>query len=327
MDFRLFIPITKVDVAKRLVYGTIAEEVPDKSGEIMDYETARPEFEAWSAEIARASSGKSAGNLRAMHGSVAAGRLDRIVFDDTEKRIATVAKVVDEAEWNKVLEGVYTGFSMGGKYKKRWRDSARPDLTRYTPEPMEVSLVDNPCIPSATFEVLKDDGTTELRKFVRRAATVEDARLSKYGARHSKEDLSRVQMMHDTSVALGAACPGGQSDPEDVDAEDVDANGGDAVESDSIDFGKLARIAIRNVADRFAPKLDEMEKRLVALEAMPMPGGPLASALTVSKARDANGADRMGDPIAIFERHLESLSPVQRAHALTKLALKNPMSR
>ena len=98
MDFRLFIPITKVDVAKRLVYGTIAEEIPDKSGEIMDYETARPEFEAWSAEIGRASSGKSAGNLRAMHGSVAAGRLDRIVFDDKEKRIATVAKVVDDTE-------------------------------------------------------------------------------------------------------------------------------------------------------------------------------------------------------------------------------------
>ena len=168
MDFHLFIPITKVDVARRLVYGTIAEEVPDKSGEIMDYETARPEFEAWSAEIARASSGKSAGNLRAMHGSVAAGRLDKIVFDDKEKRIGTVAKVVDDTEWNKVLEGVYTGFSMGGKYKKRWRDPKRPDLTRYTPEPMEVSLVDNPCIPSATFEVVKDDGTSDLRKFVRR---------------------------------------------------------------------------------------------------------------------------------------------------------------
>jgi hypothetical protein len=32
----LFIPITKVDVAKRLVYGTITEEVPDKAGEILD---------------------------------------------------------------------------------------------------------------------------------------------------------------------------------------------------------------------------------------------------------------------------------------------------
>ena len=54
MDLQLFIPITKIDVARRLVYGTIAEEVPDKSGEIMDYETAKPAFAAWSADISKA---------------------------------------------------------------------------------------------------------------------------------------------------------------------------------------------------------------------------------------------------------------------------------
>ncbi|MGB8366345.1 MAG: DUF6582 domain-containing protein [Rhizomicrobium sp.] len=165
MDFHLFIPITKIDIARRLVTGTIAEEIPDHAGEIMDYQSAKPMFEAWSAEIAKASNGKSVGNLRAMHGSVAAGKLDQIHFDDDARRIATVAKVVDDAEWKKVLEGVYTGFSMGGRYVKRWSDPDQPALTRYTPQPMEVSLVDHPCIPSATFEVLKADGTIELRKF------------------------------------------------------------------------------------------------------------------------------------------------------------------
>jgi hypothetical protein len=120
MDLHLFIPITKIDIAKRLVVGTIAEEIPDHAGEIMDYETAKPMFEAWSAEIAKASNGKSVGNLRAMHSSVAAGKLDQIHFDDDARRIATVAKIVDDAEWRKVLEGVYTGFSMGGRYVKRW---------------------------------------------------------------------------------------------------------------------------------------------------------------------------------------------------------------
>jgi hypothetical protein len=170
MDLHLFIPITKIDVAKRLVFGTIAEEIPDHADEIMDYESAKPEFEAWSAEIAKASNGRSVGNLRAMHGSVAAGRLDQILFDDDAKRIATVAKVVDDAEWKKVLEGVYTGFSMGGRYANRWPDPLHPGLTRYTPKPMEVSLVDHPCIPSATFEVVKTDGTIELRKFKRTEA-------------------------------------------------------------------------------------------------------------------------------------------------------------
>ncbi|HEY5046939.1 MAG TPA: hypothetical protein VII49_02835 [Rhizomicrobium sp.] len=324
MDFHLFIPITKVDVARRLVYGTIAEEVPDKSGEIMDYETARPEFEAWSAAIARASSGKSAGNLRAMHGSIAAGRLDRIVFDDEEKRIATVAKVVDDAEWNKVLEGVYTGFSMGGKYKKRWRDAARPELTRYTPEPIEVSLVDNPCIPSATFEVVKDDGSIELRKFVLRQAPVEhQAVLSKYGARHSKDDLAQLQAIHDTAVALGADCghaPAAETE------DDSDETGDGAAKLAGFDSTRFVREAMRKAIDEMAPKLDTFAKRLDALEAMPMPGGPLAATAVITKSQDAAGA-LAADPIAGFERHLDSLSPAQRAHALTKLALKNPLSR
>jgi len=170
MDLQLFIPITKIDVAQRLVYGTIAEEIPDHADEIMDYATAKPMFEAWSQDIEKASRGRSVGNLRAMHGSVAAGKLDQIHFDDDARRIATVAKVVDDAEWKKVLEGVYTGFSMGGRYVERWPDPENPQLTRYTPQPMEVSLVDHPCIPSATFEVVKADGTIELRKFKRTAA-------------------------------------------------------------------------------------------------------------------------------------------------------------
>lgn len=307
MDLHLFIPITKVDVAGRLVYGTIAEEVPDKSGEIMDYETAKPEFEAWSAEITKASSGKSAGNLRAMHGSVAAGRLDQIHFDDANKRILTVAKVVDDAEWNKVLEGVYTGFSMGGKYKKRWRDAAHPELTRYTPEPLEVSLVDNPCIPSARFEVVKDDGTIELRKF--RPA-------QKSGARHSREDLSRVQLMHDTAVALGADC--GRSDSNDENnADDATAKAG------ASDLAKL----VRQTLESFHPRLDALTKRLDALEARPAPGGAFSRTVTISKAQDGRGIDAPADPLAAFERHLESLSAEQRAHALTKLALRNPLSR
>jgi hypothetical protein len=317
MDFRLFIPITKVDVARRLVYGTIAEEVPDKSGEIMDYETARPEFEAWSADIAKASNGKSAGNLRAMHGSVAAGRLDRIVFDDKEKRIGTVAKVVDDAEWDKVLEGVYTGFSMGGKYKKRWRDALRPELTRYTPEPMEVSLVDNPCIPSATFEVLKDDGSTELRKFA--AHRSHDA-ISKYGARHSKEDLSRVQLMHDTAVALGADCPTShENDPDDADLG--------ALKFAGIDLAKYTRDAVSEYFAGLNARLDGLTQRLRELEATPMPGGPFAATSLISKAQDARSGAGSTDPVESFERHLDSLSPGQRVHALTKLALRNPMSR
>ena len=163
----IFIPITKVDVEKRLVYGILNEETPDKSGEIMDYDSAKPAFERWSDEQLLASGGKSMGNVRAMHGSTAAGKLTNISFDDENKRVEGVAKIVDDAEWNKVLEGVYTGFSIGGGYAKRWQDPADPiGVTRYTPTLSEVSIVDNPCHGNATFSVIKRDGSTELRKFI-----------------------------------------------------------------------------------------------------------------------------------------------------------------
>ena len=45
----LFIPITKVDVEKRLVFGRLAEESPDSIGEIFDYESSKPYYQEWSS--------------------------------------------------------------------------------------------------------------------------------------------------------------------------------------------------------------------------------------------------------------------------------------
>lgn len=159
----IFATIRKVDEEKRLVYGRIAEEAVDKSGEIMDYAKSKPYFQNWSDEIAKDTDGQSLGNVRAMHGKVAAGKLTGIDFNDAEKAVDVCAKVVDDQEWQKVLEGVYTGFSIGGAYvgdviveKVNGRD-----VRRYTAKPSEVSLVDRPCMPSARFfQVQKADGAT-----------------------------------------------------------------------------------------------------------------------------------------------------------------------
>jgi hypothetical protein len=159
---KLFIPITKVDAAKRLVYGMATAELPDISGEVCDYATTKPLYEKWSAHFDKVTDGKSLGNLRAMHGNVAAGKLTSIAFNDEAKKIEICGHVVDDNEWKKCEEGVYTGFSQGGKYIKRWKDG---DVTKYTAEPIEVSLVDAPCLKEATFEIIKADGSTELRKF------------------------------------------------------------------------------------------------------------------------------------------------------------------
>lgn len=456
MDLHLFIPITKIDMGQRLVFGTIAEEIPDLSGEIMDYETAKPEFEAWSAEIRKASNGRSVGNLRAMHGSVAAGKLDQIHFDDDAKRIATVAKVVDDAEWKKVLEGVYTGFSMGGRYVNRWSDPENPSLTRYTPRPQEVSLVDHPCIPSATFEVVKTDGTVELRKFKRSGAERDASRealdYADPGYRPDKKkrypldteahiraawayihhprnekpyspdqiakikakiiaawrakidrngpplaagkaagmlaknlgDVSQLaEIIDDLSqlvgeldgpdsdllrphleslIALlnslvsqidadftpdsradddsepdgGEDTAGGDEEDDGADAEDDDDENDASGDTNDAPVDKRAeplRKALASVAPRIdavSAQVENLTKRLEHLEAQPLPGGPVAKFVTVSKTRDRDGYDfssSVGDPLAAFQRHLETLDAGERAHLLTKLALRNPIVR
>lgn len=162
MKLHLFVPITKVDVEKREVWGRAVQEVPDKAKEIFDYETSAPLFRDWSAGFEKATDGKSLGNIRAMHGKVAAGKVTAIDFNDTDKAIDICAKVVDEAEWQKCLEGVYTGFSIGGSYEKTWKDG---NLTRYTARPAEISIVDNPCVPTARFQMVKADGVVEEKEF------------------------------------------------------------------------------------------------------------------------------------------------------------------
>jgi hypothetical protein len=152
----VYIPLTKIDVERRLVVGRAAQEIPDRTGEIMDYETAKPAFEAWSRAAEEASGGLSKGNLRVMHSRHAAGKLVGIDFNDGEKAIDVVAEVVDPVDWEKCLKGVYTGFSIGGGYSKKWKEGG---LTRYTPRLAEISLVDLPCMPTARFaELVKGDG-------------------------------------------------------------------------------------------------------------------------------------------------------------------------
>ncbi len=157
MKLRLFVPLTKVDAVQRMVYGVATAEEVDKSGEIFDYDSSKPYFKTWSDGFVKATDGKSFGNVRAMHGKVSAGVLKAIDFNDDDKRIEVAAKITDDNEWNKVLEGNYTGFSIGGAYAKVWKDETL-GKNRFTANPAEISVVDNPCVTSATFSMIKADG-------------------------------------------------------------------------------------------------------------------------------------------------------------------------
>lgn len=159
----LFLPIRKVDEEQRLVYGVITEETLDKAGEVLDYAGSKPLFEKWSHGIRDATDGKSHGNVRVMHTNKVAGILSQeLVFDDDAKTIEACAKVIDDNEWAMVLAGGYTGFSIGGRYVKRWKEG---DVQKFIADPSEVSLVDNPCVGSATFSLVKADGTEVEQEF------------------------------------------------------------------------------------------------------------------------------------------------------------------
>jgi len=284
-DMKIFVPITKIDAAQRLVYGVVTAEKPDVMGEVCDYASTKPLYQRWSQNFASATDGKSLGNLRAMHANVAAGKLVDIAYNDEHKRIEICGKVVDDAEWQKVEEGVYTGFSQGGRYLKRWPDPDQPALMRYTAEPLEVSLVDHPCLPEATFAVIKADGSTELRKF--KAGAPGDARslaevLGKIGARHSKADKERIKHTHDLLVELDPECcaagiiAGAKVDPQPNlptgKGMDEIAEAGETEKLVKILEGSLEKSlakALRGITAR----IDDVTARLKKIEDQPLPLG------------------------------------------------------
>jgi hypothetical protein len=176
---KLFIPISKVvDRGDGTcdVFGIAANEAKDDVGEIFDYASSKPLFQEWSDDAVKRSDGASLGNIRAMHNKLAAGKATQLDFDDAGKAIHLGAHIVDANEAKKCLERVYTGFSIGGSYVKRWPDTNARGAYRYTAKPVEISIVDIPSNPDATITMVKMDGSSSVEKF---AEPTVESRLNK----------------------------------------------------------------------------------------------------------------------------------------------------
>jgi regulator of replication initiation timing len=153
----MFAQFVKVNEATGEFTGIAAEEIPDQAGEIFDYEASKPLIKAWSDDSFEHSGGKSRGNLRAMHDPKrAAGLLTAITFNDAAKRVEVSGQVVDTEELTKLAKGVYTGLSFGGSYAWRKQEGIH---VRYAAKPVELSLADKPCVPTAHFTLVKADGS------------------------------------------------------------------------------------------------------------------------------------------------------------------------
>jgi hypothetical protein len=145
-NVRLSMPIGKVDVERRMVSGFATLDNVDKQGDIVTTESSVEAFKNFR------------GNLREMHQPSAVGKIvsfkEDKYFDPNDKKFysgvyvsAYVSKGAQDA-WEKVLDGTYTGFSIGGNIKT-WDDAYDEKIDKSirvikTYELHELSLVDNP---------------------------------------------------------------------------------------------------------------------------------------------------------------------------------------
>ena len=165
-NVRLSMPLTKIDKDRRIVSGFASLDNIDKQDDIVTSEASMDAF------------ARFRGNIREMHQPSAVGKMvsfkeDRY-FDTESKKFykgvfvsAYISKGANDA-WEKVLDGTYTGFSIGGRMNK-WDDAydEKSDKTiRVIKEYdlVELSLVDSPANQFANIvSVEKVDGVNVIK--------------------------------------------------------------------------------------------------------------------------------------------------------------------
>ncbi|MGH7044941.1 MAG: DUF6582 domain-containing protein [Stellaceae bacterium] len=140
---KIYLPIAKIDAGRREVWGYASTEARDDQGEIVKRE----------ALMAALGDYMRFANIREMHQLSAVGIAREAAVDD--KGLYVGARIVDDQAWQKVVEGVYKGYSIGGVVTGR--DPA--DYKTITGLVLnEISLVDRPANPEAVFDYWKAAG-------------------------------------------------------------------------------------------------------------------------------------------------------------------------
>jgi hypothetical protein len=141
---RFYGDICKIDEEQRMVWGYASTEAVDNSGEVIKKDAIEQALEDY----------MQFANIREMHQLSAVGVAKEAQVDD--RGLYLGAKVVDDNAWTKVKEGVYKGFSVGGKVQGRDSKNKKV-ITKLSLS--EISLVDRPCNPEAVFDVFKAEGS------------------------------------------------------------------------------------------------------------------------------------------------------------------------
>jgi len=148
-DKKFYVPITKKDYDKREVAGYATTEALDSEGEVIDLNAVKAALPSYLGPYDHERDMYQYGNIREMHNLSAVGKTMEATVDD--KGLFIKAKVVDPGAWVKVKEGVYTGFSIGGKALKKFGNKIKELALK------EISLVDRPANPETIFSLVKFD--------------------------------------------------------------------------------------------------------------------------------------------------------------------------
>ncbi len=142
---KIYLPIAKVDAERREVWGYASTKARDDQGELVKRD----------ALIAALGDYMRFANIREMHQLSAVGVAREAAVDD--KGLYVGARIVDDRAWQKVVEGVYKGYSIGGRVTQRDPGDYKT-ITGLVLN--EISLVDRPANPEAVFDYWKAAGAS-----------------------------------------------------------------------------------------------------------------------------------------------------------------------
>jgi hypothetical protein len=165
-NVRLSMPFGKVDQERRIVSGFASLDNLDKQYDIVTTEASMSAF------------AKFRGNIREMHQPSAVGKMisfkEEKYFDPESKKfykgvyVSTYISKGAQDAWEKVLDGTYTGFSIGGRMNK-WDDAYDEKMDKQIRiikdyDLIELSLVDSPANQFASImSVEKVDGVDVIK--------------------------------------------------------------------------------------------------------------------------------------------------------------------
>jgi phage head maturation protease len=276
---RFYWPIAKVDGEQRMVWGYASTEALDDQGERVTREALAAALDGYMRFA----------NIREMHRNSAVGVAKEAEIDD--RGLYLGAKIVDDDAWRKVVEGVYNGFSIGGRVTAR-DPSDRTLITGLALT--EISVVDRPANPEAVFDCWKLAAGAN--------AIDRDAPAVERLCAIVEQLCGLVAPLVTPPVAKGSASPPAQPDP-----------------------AALAA-GLAKLAEAIVPRLDALQKRVEDIAATPLPPQAAARGFGfpgVSKREDGGGVLISGDDIAAA---LARMTDEERTLTLIKAAHAHPIA-